>query len=160
MAIGVGDKIPDVELRVMGPEGPTAVQSGEVLGSGRVVLFGVPGAFTPGCSKQHLPGFVRQADDLSAKGVDRIACISVNDAWVMDAWGQDQGVGDKIMMLADGNGDFAEAMGLAFDGGGFGLGKRTKRYAAVIEDGVVTHLDVDEAGGVNVSSCAAVLERI
>src|SRR4249920_701071 len=116
MPIGVGDKIPDVALRVMGPEGPTAVQSGEVLGSGRVVLFGVPGAFTPGCSKQHLPGFVRQADELSAKGVDRIACIAVNDAWVMDAWGQDQGVGDKIMMLADGNGAFAEAMGLAFDG--------------------------------------------
>ena len=160
MPIGVGDKIPDVALRVMGPEGPAAVQSGEVLGKGRVVLFGVPGAFTPGCSKLHLPGFVRQADELSAKGVDTIACISVNDAWVMDAWGKDQGVGDKIVMLADGSGDFADAMGLSFDGSGFGLGKRTKRYAAVIEDGVITHLDVDESGGVQVSSCEAVLERI
>lgn len=159
MAIAVGDKIPDVELRVMGAEGPTKVQSSEVLGSGRVVLFGLPGAFTPGCSKQHLPGFVRHADELSAKGVDRIACISVNDAWVMDAWGKDQGVGDKIMMLADGNGDFADAMGLSFDGDGFGLGKRSKRYAAVIEDGTITHLDIDESG-VKLSSCEAVLERI
>ena len=103
---------------------------------------------------------MRQADELSAKGVDTIACIAVNDAWVMDAWGKDQGVGDKIVMLADGSGDFADAMGLSFDGSGFGLGKRTKRYAAVIEDGIVTHLDVDESGGVNVSSCEAVLERI
>ena len=160
MPIGVGDKIPDVALRVMGPEGPGTVQSGEVLGSGRVVLFGVPERSPRVARSMHLPGFVRQADELSAKGVDTIACIAVNDAWVMDAWGKDQGVGDKIVMLADGNGDFADAMGLSFDGGGFGLGKRTKRYAAVIEDGIVTHLDVDEAGGVNVSSCEAVLQRI
>jgi peroxiredoxin len=160
MAIGVGDDIPDVELKTMGPEGPKSVQSSEVLGKGCVVLFAVPGAFTPGCSKVHLPGFVRQAQDLSDKGVDTIACVSVNDAWVMDAWGESQGVGDKIVMLADGNGDFADAMGLVMDGSGFGLGKRSRRYAAVIEDGKVTHLDVEEGGGVNVSSCEAVLGRL
>jgi peroxiredoxin len=160
MAIGVGDDIPDVELKTMGPEGPKSVQSSEVLGKGRVVLFAVPGAFTPGCSKVHLPGFVRQAQDLSDKGVDTIACVSVNDAWVMDAWGESQGVGDKIVMLADGNGDFADAMGLVMDGSGFGLGKRSRRYAAVIEDGKVSHLDVEEGGGVNVSSCEAVLGRL
>lgn len=160
MAASVGDRIPDVEVRTMGEKGPEAVQTGEVLGKGRVVLFAVPGAFTPGCSKIHLPGFVTKADQLVAKGVDRIACIAVNDAWVMDAWGNDQQVGDKILMLADGNGDFAEAMGLAMDGAGFGLGKRSRRYAAVIEDGVITHLDVEPAGGVDVSSCDAVLGRL
>ena len=160
MAIGVGDKIPDVELRVMGPEGPSTVQSGEVLGSGRVVLFGVPGAFTPGCSKLHLPGFVRQADELSAKGVDTIACISVNDAWVMDAWGKDQGVGDKIVMLADGSGDFAEAMGLAFDGSGFGLGKRSQRYAMIVRDGKVKELLVEPGPGLNASSAESVLGKL
>jgi peroxiredoxin len=139
---------------------PASVRTGEVLGSGRVVLFGVPGAFTPGCSKIHLPGFVRQADQLAAKGVDKVACIAVNDAWVMDAWGKDQGVGDKIVMLADGNGEFADAMGLSFDGGGFGLGKRSQRYAAVIEDGVITKLNVEAGGGVDVSSCENVLSQL
>jgi peroxiredoxin len=160
MPVSVGDKVPDVEVKTMGPDGPTSIKTGEALGHGRVVLFAVPGAFTPGCSKIHLPGFVRQADQLSAKGVDRIACIAVNDAWVMDAWGKDQGVGDTILMLADGNGDFADAMGLSFDGHGFGLGKRSQRYAAVIEDGVITQLNVEEGGGVNVSSCEAVLSRL
>jgi glutaredoxin/glutathione-dependent peroxiredoxin len=160
MTIAVGDKVPDVEVKTMGSEGPTSIRTGDALGHGRVVLFAVPGAFTPGCSKLHLPGFVRQADQLSAKGVDRIACIAVNDAWVMDAWGKDQGVGDKIVMLADGNGDFADAMGLSFDGGGFGLGKRSQRYAAVIEDGVITQLDVEKGAGVDVSSCEAVLSRL
>jgi glutaredoxin/glutathione-dependent peroxiredoxin len=160
MSIAVGDRVPDVEVRVLGPEGPKTVQTGDVLGTGRVVLFAVPGAYTPGCSKVHLPGFVRQADQLSAQGVDRIACIAVNDAWVMDAWGKDQGVGDNILMLADGNAAFADAMGLAFDASGFGLGTRSQRYAAVIEDGVITHLDVEAGGGVDVSSCEAVLGRL
>jgi peroxiredoxin len=160
MSVSVGDKVPDVEVKTMGAEGPTTVKTGEALGTGRVVLFAVPGAFTPGCSKVHLPGFVRQADQLSAKGVDRIACIAVNDAWVMDAWGKDQGVGDKILLLADGNAAFTEAMGLALDGSGFGLGTRSQRYAAVIEDGVITHLDVEPSGGVDVSSCEAVLSRL
>jgi peroxiredoxin len=160
MTIAVGDKVPDVEVRTMGAEGPQVVRTGEVLGEGRVVLFAVPGAFTPGCSKIHLPGFVANADELEAKGVDRIACIAVNDAWVMQAWGESQGVGDKIVMLADGNGDFTRAMGLEFDGGVVGLGSRSQRYAAVIEDGMITQLDVEEKPGVDVSSCEAVLSRL
>ena len=160
MSIAKGDKIPDVEVKTLGPEGPQTVKTGDVLGSGKVVLFAVPGAFTPGCSKIHLPGFVKDADSLSAKGVSRIACIAVNDAWVMDAWAQSQGVGDKILMLADGNGDFARAMGLEFDGSGIGLGSRSQRYAAVIEDGVITSLDVESKPGVDVSSCQAVLGRL
>lgn len=161
MAVSVGDRIPDVEVKVLGEKGlPESVRTGEVLGKGRVVLFAVPGAFTPGCSKIHLPGFVTKADQLAAKGVDTVACIAVNDAWVMDAWGEAQNVGGKITMLADGNGEFTEAMGLTLDGMGFGLGKRSRRYAAVIEDGVVTHLDVEPGGGVEVSSCDAVLERL
>ena len=160
MTIKTGDKIPDVEVRTMGPEGPQSVRTGEVLGEGRVVLFAVPGAFTPGCSKIHLPGFVSNADELLGKGVDRIACIAVNDAWVMQAWGESQGVGDKILMLGDGNGEFAKAMGLEFDGGGIGLGLRSRRYAAIIDDGVVTQLDVEEKPGVDVSSCESVLSKL
>jgi peroxiredoxin len=161
MAIAVGDKVPDVEVRTLGDDGmPKPVHTGEVLGSGKVVLFAVPGAFTPGCSKVHLPGFVQGADDVLAKGVDRIVCIAVNDAWVMDAWGKSQGAGDKILMLADGNGDFTKAMGLEFDGGGVGLGKRSQRYAAVIENGVITELDVEPKAGVDVSSCENVLTHL
>ena len=159
--VSVGDRIPDIELKTMGSEGsPVSVRTGEVLGKGKVVLFAVPGAFTPGCSRVHLPGFVAQADDLKAKGVDTIACIAVNDAWVMDAWGQSQGVDGKILMLADGSGDFAKAMGLDFDGSAFGLGLRSQRYAAVIEDGVVTSLDVEPGPGVNVSSCENVIGKL
>ena len=140
--ISVGDKVPDVEVHTLGPEGPTPVRTGEALGTGKVVLFAVPGAFTPGCSKIHLPGFVAGAGELKAKGVDHIACIAVNDPWVMDAWSKAQGA-DEITMLADGSGRFAEAMGLGFDGSAFGLGKRSQRYAAVIEEGVFTSLDVE-----------------
>jgi peroxiredoxin len=147
-------------VKVLRDGAPAGVQTGEVLGTGKVVLFAVPGAFTPGCSKLHLPGYVKNADELKAKGVDTIACISVNDAWVMDAWGEDQGVGDKIVMLADGNGEFAAAMGLAFDGGGAGLGTRSQRYAAVIEDGVITELEVEAGPGVDVSSCENVLAKV
>ena len=124
------------------------------------MLFGVPGAFTPGCSKVHLPGFVRGADELMKRGVDRIACTAVNDVWVMDAWGQAQGAGDKILMLADGNGEFADAMGLAFDGSGIGLGTRSQRYAAVIEDGTFVKVDVESKPGVDVSSCDNVLSQL
>ena len=150
--------MPDVDVRTMGPEGPQAVRTGEVLGAGKVVLFAVPGAFTPGCSKIHMPGFVQGAADLKAKGVDRIACIAVNDPFVMAAWQKDQGA-DEITMLADGNGEFTEAMGLVLDGSGFGLGQRSKRYAAVIEDGVITSLDVDTAG-IELSACANVLTKV
>lgn len=157
----VGDRIPDVEVRVLNAEGaPEAVKTSDVLGSGKVVLFAVPGAFTPGCSKTHLPGYVANADDLKAKGVDTIACIAVNDAWVMGAWSKDQGADGKVLMLADGSGDFATAMDLVNDLSGAGLGKRSKRYAAVIEDGVITSLDVEEGGGITVSACEAVLEKV
>jgi peroxiredoxin len=160
MAVAVGDAIPDVEVRVLGDDGmPAPVQTGDVLGSGKVVLFAVPGAFTPGCSQVHLPGFIQGAADLAGKGVDTVACVSVNDAWVMGAWGESQSAGD-IVMLGDGNGAFTEAMGLAMDGSGFGLGSRSQRYAAVIEDGTITHLNVEEGGGIEVSSCAAVLDQL
>jgi peroxiredoxin len=160
MTIAVGDKIPDVEIKTMGPEGPKSIGTLEALGHGRVVLFAVPGAFTPGCSRIHLPGFVQGAEELSAKGVDRVACIAVNDAFVMDAWAKDQTVGDKILMLADGNAEFANAVGLVMDGSGFGLGQRSKRYAMVLDEGVVARLDVDEKGGVDVSSCQNVLAHL
>jgi len=152
--------IPDIEVKTMGPEGPVPVRTGEVLGTGKVVVFAVPGAFTPGCSKIHLPGYVRNAAALKAKGVSAIACVSVNDPWVMAAWATDQGVGDAIVMLADGNGEFTKAMGLELDGRGAGLGSRSQRYAAVVEDGVVTSLEVEPKSGVDVSSCENILTRL
>jgi peroxiredoxin len=158
MAIAVGDKIPDIKVMTTGPDGPTHVQTSDVLGSGKVVLFAVPGAFTPTCSDYHLPSYVIRHDDLVAKGVDTVACISVNDAFVMDAWGKDQNVGDSVLMLADGNGDFAEAIGLVMDGSGFGLGTRSQRYAMVIEDGVVTTLNVEPGAGLTVSAADNLLE--
>lgn len=160
MGVAVGDRVPDVEVKTMGPDGPQTVRTGDVLGKGRVVLFAVPGAFTPGCSKVHLPGFVAQASQLKGKGVDRIACVAVNDAWVMDAWATSQEVGDKILMLGDGNADFTRAMGLEMDGTGAGLGVRSQRYAAILEDGVITSLEVEPKPGVDVSSCSAVLARL
>jgi glutaredoxin/glutathione-dependent peroxiredoxin len=160
MAISVGDKIPDVKLMTMTAEGPRPVQSGEVLGSGKVVLFAVPGAFTPTCSDHHLPGFVLRADDIKAKGVDTVACVAVNDPFVMGAWGQVQNTEGAVTMLADGNGEFAAAMGLELDGSGFGLGTRSQRYAAIIEDGVVTDLAVESQPGVDVSSADSVLAKL
>jgi peroxiredoxin len=160
MSIAVGDKVPDVEVKTMGPEGPQTVKTGEVLGSGKVVLFAVPGAFTPGCSKIHLPGYVEHGDELKAKGVSTIACIAVNDAWVMQAWADAQGANGKILMLADGNGEFTKAMGLSVDMSVAGLGSRSQRYAAVIDNGVVTSLDVEPKPGVDVSACQAVLAKI
>jgi peroxiredoxin len=159
MTISVGDRLPDAEVRTMTPDGPTVVKTGEVLGTGKVVLFAVPGAFTPGCSNIHLPGFVERAGELKAKGVTTIACVAVNDPFVMDAWGKAHGVGDDILLLADGNGEFTAAMGLELDGSGFGLGKRSKRYAAIIEDGVLTSLDVDEKG-IELSTCSNVLLKL
>jgi peroxiredoxin len=161
MAIQAGDRIPAVDVQVMGPEGrPETVSTGDVLGKGRVVLFAVPGAFTPGCSRIHLPGYVQGAGDLGAKGVDRIACVAVNDAWVMDAWAKDQGAHDKILMLADGSAFFTEAMGMEFDRTPNGMGVRSKRYSALIEDGVVKNIDVDESGAVESSACEVMLERL
>jgi len=161
MAISVGDKVPDVGVKVLGSDGmPQTVQTSEVLGRGKVVLFGLPGAFTPGCSRLHLPGYVQGASELAGKGVSKVVCLSVNDAWVMDAWAKDQGVGDTIEMLADGNGEFTKAMGLEMDGSGYGLGSRSRRYAAVIEDGIITALEVEPAGGVDVSSCSNILNKL
>lgn len=160
MAIQVGDKIPDVQLWKMTGGGPEGVNSVEALGKGKVVLFAVPGAFTPTCSDYHLPGFVLRADELRAKGVETIACLSVNDAFVMGAWGKDKGVGDKVVMLADGNGEFTRAAGLEMDGSGFGLGSRSRRYAAVLQDGVVEAIYLEDGPGLDVSSAESVLARI
>ena len=160
MALSVGDTIPNVKLMTMTAEGLKPVESGDVLGKGKVVLFAVPGAFTPTCNDHHLPGFVMQADDILAKGVDRIACIAVNDAFVMGAWGNAQGTGDKIVMLADGSGEFTAAVGLELDLSGPGLGTRSQRYAAILEDGVVKDLFVEKDTGVNVSSADAVLKAL
>ena len=157
MTVAIGDRIPDVELRSMGSKGPEPVRSGDVLGKGKVVLFAVPGAFTPTCSDYHLPGFVLRADELHAKKVDTIVCVSVNDPFVMGAWGRDQKVEDKVLMLADGNGEFTRAMGLEADMSGAGLGTRSQRYAAVIQDGTVTALFVEPERGLHVSSAEAVL---
>ena len=160
MAISVGDKIPDVTLRTMTADGPAAVQSGDVLGSGRVVLFAVPGAFTPTCSDHHLPGFVLRADELAEKGVDAVACVAVNDAFVMGAWGEAQGTDGKVLMLSDGNGEFTAAVGLEMDGSGVGLGTRSQRYAAILDDGVVTELLVEPGPGLDASSVESVLGKL
>ena len=161
MAISEGDPIPDVKVMISGDDGmPKPAQSRELLGHGKVVLFAVPGAFTPGCSNYHLPGFVLRAPDLLGRGVDRIACIAVNDAFVMKAWGDDHEVGESILMIGDGNGDFTQAMGLGMDGSGFGLGSRSKRYAMVVENGVVKALNVEAPGAFEVSSADAVMKGL
>ena len=157
--ISQGDAIPDVKLMKAGADGPEPVGTHELMGQGRTVLFAVPGAFTPTCSARHLPGYVDKKGEFAAKGVDRIVCTSVNDAFVMGAWAESAGA-DGIVMLADGNGEFAEALGLAMDGSGYGMGKRSQRYAMVIEDGKVTRLDVEEGGGFGVSSAEEVLSHL
>lgn len=160
MAVQVGDQIPNVEVQVLSPEGaPETVQSGDILGSGKVVLVAVPGAFTPTCSNSHLPGYVQSKDELAAKGVDKVVVTSVNDPWVMGAWLDSQGA-DGIGMLADGNANFAEAMGLTMDVSVVGLATRSVRYAAVIEDGVITSLDVEQGGGLEVSTCELVIGKL
>ena len=160
MTVASGSRIPDVEVRTMGTDGPQPVRTGEVLAKGKVVLFAVPGAFTPGCSKIHLPGYLENYDELRDKGVDLVACIAVNDPWVMQAWADSQGAGDRILMLADGNAEFARAMGLDADLSGAGLGVRSRRYAAVLEDGVISSLEVEQGGGVDVSSCQSMLAKL
>lgn len=160
MTIAPGARIPDVELKLITDHGAETVRSADVLGKGRVVLFGVPAAFSPTCSDVHLPGFVLHSDEILGKGVDRIFCVSVNDPFVMAAWARSQGVGDKVSLLADGNGDLARAMGVEIDLSRAGLGTRNKRYAAIIEDGVVTALMLEEATGLDVSSAEAVLSAL
>jgi len=160
MTIAVGDRIPDVQLKMITENGTETVSTADVLGKGRVVLFGVPAAFSPTCSDVHLPGFVMHADELLAHGVDRIFCTAVNDPFVMAAWARSQRVGDKVTLLADGNGELASAMGLEIDLSRAGLGTRNKRYAAVIEDGIITQLALEEATGLEVSSAEAVLASL
>jgi len=160
MAIAVGDRVPDVKVFTFGESGPQATTSAEVLSTGKVVLFGVPGAFTPTCSDHHLPGFVLRAEELRAKGVDSVVCVSVNDPFVMGAWGKDQNVGSSVVLVADGNAELAEALGLTMDGSGFGLGTRVQRFAAIVEDGVVTWLAVEPGPGLNVSSVEEVLKAL
>ncbi|MEQ9463456.1 MAG: peroxiredoxin [Haliea sp.] len=151
MTIKVGDKIPSSTLKTMGEKGPVDITTDEIFKGKKVLLFAVPGAFTPGCSVTHLPGYVVNADKIKAKGVDTIACVAVNDAFVMDAWGKAQNA-EELLMLGDGNGDFTAALGLELDGTGFGLGKRSQRFAMIVENGTVTHLNVEPGPGIDVSS--------
>ena len=158
--IKVGDSIPSVTVTAVGPDGPEAMTTEAIFKGKKVVLFAVPGAFTPTCSVKHLPGFVENAEAIFAKGVDTIACIAVNDVFVMTAWAKDQGTAGKILMLADGSGDFARAMGLELDLVARGLGKRSQRYALVAEDGVVTFLGVEEGGAFEASRAETVLAAL
>jgi peroxiredoxin len=160
MSIQVGDRLPEATLVKATPDGPQPVAGADYFKGRRIALFSVPGAFTPTCSARHLPGFVERADELKAKGVDEIACVAVNDAFVMQAWGESAGVADKVTMLADGNGDFAKALGLVMDGSKFGMGLRGSRWSAVVNDGVVEQLNVEEPGAYNVSSADYMLERL
>jgi peroxiredoxin (alkyl hydroperoxide reductase subunit C) len=158
--IKTGDKIPAMKLMVATAEGPREADTAELLGHGKVVLFAVPGAFTPTCSAKHLPGFVKLAPEFKAKGVDKIVCLAVNDAFVMGAWAKDQKVGESVVMLADGSAAFTKALGLELDLIARGMGVRSQRFALVIEDGVVTELAVEEPGGFEVSRAEAVLETL
>jgi peroxiredoxin len=158
MTIKVGDKIPSVSLKTMDKDGMQTLSTDDIFKGKKVVLFALPGAFTPTCSAKHLPGFVNNAAALKAKGVDTIACLSVNDAFVMDAWGKAQNAGEKVLMLADGNADFSKAVGLTMDGSGYGMGLRASRYAMVVEDGKVKALNVEAPGAFEVSSAEAVLK--
>ena len=159
MTISVGDKIPDVTMVKATADGPQQVSSKEYFAGKKVALFSVPGAFTPTCSAKHLPGFVEKADDLKAKGIDEIVGTAVNDAFVMGAWNKDSG-SDEITMLADGNADFVEAVGLTMDGTGFGMGKRGQRFSMVVEDGTVTQLNVEDPGDFKVSSAEHMLGQL
>ena len=159
MSISAGDRIPDVTLHTMGEKGPEAITTGDIFNGKKVVLFALPGAFTPTCSAAHVPGFVAMADKIKAKGVDTIACLSVNDAFVMGAWGKDQNA-DDLLMLADGSGDFTKAVGMELDLTARGLGVRSQRYAMIVDDGVVKDVAVDEAGKFEVSSAETVLGKL
>jgi peroxiredoxin len=160
MTIKVGDKLPSISLKYMNKDGMQTATTDELFKGKKAVLFGLPGAFTPTCSAKHLPGFVTHADELKKKGVEVIACLSVNDAFVMDAWGKAQNAGEKILMLADGNADFAKATGLTMDGTGYGMGLRTSRWAMVLEDGKVKTLNVEAPGAFEVSSAEAVMKAL
>src|SRR6202046_2542632 len=159
MTIKVGDRLPQASFMTMTEDGPRPLSGEELFGGKTVALFAVPGAFTPTCSARHLPGFVDKADALKAKGVDTIACVSVNDAFVMGAWAKAQNVGASVLMLADGNGDFTKTLGLELDASRFGMGARSQRYSLIAKDGVVTHLNVEEGGDFKVSSADYMLAQ-
>jgi len=159
MAVQVGDNIPEVTLKVMSEKGPADISTSDIFSGKKVVLFAVPGAFTPTCSAAHLPGYVANADKMKAKGVDSVVCVSVNDAFVMDAWGKGQNA-EEIMMVGDGNGEFTKAMGLEMDGSGFGLGTRSIRYSLLAEDGKITALNLEKGGAFEVSSAETMMEAL
>jgi glutaredoxin/glutathione-dependent peroxiredoxin len=158
--IKVGDKIPSVKLKHMTKDGIKDVTTDDLFKGKKVALFGLPGAFTPTCSAKHLPGYVQNADQIRQKGVDSIICLSVNDAFVMDAWGKNQNVGDKVMMIADGNADFAKAVGLEMDGSGYGMGTRIKRFSMLVDNGVVKQLNVEKPGAFEVSNAETMMKQI
>lgn len=160
MAIQEGDRMPEGSFGVMTESGPDSLSTDELFSGKKVVLVSVPGAFTPTCSMKHLPGFVEQAEALKAEGVDTVACMAVNDVFVMDAWGKDKGVGDKVLMLADGNGDYTKALGLEMDASGFGMGMRGQRFAIVVDDSTATHVAVEAPGQFEVSKVEAILQAI
>jgi len=161
MAIKVGDRLPEAKFRVMGPDGPAVKSTADIFKGKKVVLFAVPGAFTPTCSNNHLPGFLQNADAFKQKGIDTIAVTGVNDVFVMDAWKKASGAGSKIEFLSDGNGEFAKALDMTLDGSGFGLGTRSKRYAMLVENGVVKKLNVEDvAGKAEVSGAENLLKQI
>ena len=160
MTIKVGDKLPEATLTTMTAEGPQPTSVGDLFGGRKVVLFAVPGAFTPTCHKNHLPGFVTNADAIRAKGVDMIVCLSVNDAFVMDAWGKATGAEGVLTMAADGNGEFTKALGLEMDASGFGMGTRSKRYSMLVDDGVVKAINLEPAGGAEVSGAENILSQL
>ena len=160
MSIQAGEKMPEGTFGVMTAEGPGAMSAEELFSGKKVVLVSVPGAFTPTCSMNHLPGFVDNADDIYSKGVDTIACMAVNDVFVMDAWGKDRGVGDKVVMLADGNGEYSRALGLELDASGFGMGQRGQRFAIVVDDGVASHVAVEAPGEFEVSKAESILANL
>lgn len=158
--IAAGEKVPNVSVMQAKADGPEPLSTEDYLAGKKTVLFAVPGAYTPTCSARHLPGFVEQAEALRAKGVDQVACISVNDGFVMQAWGEQAGAAGKVDMLADGNGEFAKAVGLELDATGFGMGQRSQRYAMIIEDGVAKTINVEEGGAFEVSSVEHVLSQL
>jgi glutaredoxin/glutathione-dependent peroxiredoxin len=160
MTIKAGERMPAGKFKVMSKDGPKELSTDELFKGKKVVLFSVPGAFTPTCDAKHLPGFVQLADQIHAKGVDTIACMAVNDVFVMNAWGKHSGVGDKVLMLADGNGDYARALGLELDGKGFGMGMRGQRFAILVKDGVAERVDVEAPGQFKVSAAEAILAHL
>lgn len=160
MTISAGEKMPSGTFGVMTESGPGSLSSDELFAGKKVILVSVPGAFTPTCSLNHLPGFIDQAEQLTAKGVDTVACMAVNDVFVMDAWGKDRGVGEKVVMLADGNGEYSRALGLELDASGFGMGMRGQRFAIVVDDGVATHVAIEAPGQFEVSKAEAILAAL